>query len=456
MNRLLEESYYEDKSEEKIQYEYDLCGNRLKKRFLQRKQEDFEENSSVIEERAWYNKKNQLVKRQSEKETVFYTYDKQGNTIQEIGGQYDWTYAYNPFGQQIRSENTSGYFQENFYDGEYLRAGVKKNGSSSKFLYYQGELLSEITKKQGEKTGNRLVLGYGVVANEELNFQSHRSGQGNLHLNVDRKSFGFYHLDEQNSTAFVTGRNREIQNFYQYDAFGNIRKEKETLHNRILYTGQQYDHESNQYYLRARYYNPTLGRFTQEDVYRGDGLNLYDYCKGNPVIWYDPSGYKCEPDNGQESNQSQISNQQKNKEVEKQDKFIKNWKGEKVKIPEGHVMSPRDPSFSEKPIIESDPYTTEQKNEFLKGNSGGTKLSPHHRHQIPVRDGGVIDEIPGPGHPSGNQHTAGTPSRHPAKSIFNQEKGGNLVRSNEIKQHWKDKGKRLIEIESNVWIDPGV
>lgn len=26
-------------------------------------------------------------------------------------------------------------------------------------------------------------------------------------------------------------------------------------------------------------------------MYRGDGLNLYDYCKGNPVIWYDPSGY---------------------------------------------------------------------------------------------------------------------------------------------------------------------
>ena len=288
MNRLLEESYYEDKSEEKIQYEYDFCGNRLSKRQW-KKQGTLDTDFKT--EQAWYNQKNQLIKRQSEKETIFYTYDKQGNTIQEIGGQCDWTYAYNPFGQQIRSENTSGYFQENFYDGEYLRAGVKKQGTSSKFLYYQGELLSEITKKQGEKTGNRLILGYGVVASEELHFQSHRQGRNNVPLNVNKHSFGFYHLDEQNSTAFITGKNQEIQNFYQYDAFGNIRKEKETLHNRIFYTGQQYDHESNQYYLRARYYNPTLGRFTQEDVYRGDGLNLYDYCKGNPVVWYDSSGY---------------------------------------------------------------------------------------------------------------------------------------------------------------------
>ncbi len=29
----------------------------------------------------------------------------------------------------------------------------------------------------------------------------------------------------------------------------------------------------------------------QEDVYQGDGLNLYAYCGNNPVVYYDPSGY---------------------------------------------------------------------------------------------------------------------------------------------------------------------
>ena len=75
------------------------------------------------------------------------------------------------------------------------------------------------------------------------------------------------------------------------DAFGNLLEQKETVENRILYTGQQYDQETGQYYLRARYYNPVAGRFLQEDTYRGDGLNLYAYCANNPVVYYDPSGH---------------------------------------------------------------------------------------------------------------------------------------------------------------------
>lgn len=34
-----------------------------------------------------------------------------------------------------------------------------------------------------------------------------------------------------------------------------------------------------------------------------------------------------------------------------------------------------------------------------------------------VSHGGGIDEIPGPGHPEGNQHTGGSPNRHPNSSI---------------------------------------
>jgi len=64
------------------------------------------------------------------------------------------------------------------------------------------------------------------------------------------------------------------------------------VHNRFRYTGEQYDPLTGQYYLRARYYNPVSARFTQEDTYYGDGLNLYAYCKNNPVVYYDPSGYK--------------------------------------------------------------------------------------------------------------------------------------------------------------------
>lgn len=68
-------------------------------------------------------------------------------------------------------------------------------------------------------------------------------------------------------------------------------EEAEQIHNRIRYTGQQYDELTEQYYLRAMYYNPVLGRFSQEDVYQGDGLNLYAYCHNDPVVYFDPSGF---------------------------------------------------------------------------------------------------------------------------------------------------------------------
>ena len=64
------------------------------------------------------------------------------------------------------------------------------------------------------------------------------------------------------------------------------------LSNRLTYTGQMFDGATGQYYLRARFYHPEVGRYMQEDVYRGDGLNLYAYCANNPVMYYDPSGYK--------------------------------------------------------------------------------------------------------------------------------------------------------------------
>ncbi|MBX4262275.1 hypothetical protein KTC96_08415 [Clostridium estertheticum] len=101
----------------------------------------------------------------------------------------------------------------------------------------------------------------------------------------------YYTQDEQGSTVYITDKEQRIKNEYCYDAFGNVLDSREDVHNRITYTGQQFDGITNQYYLRARFYNPVIGRFTQKDSYRGDGLNLYAYCGSNPVVYCDPSGY---------------------------------------------------------------------------------------------------------------------------------------------------------------------
>lgn len=48
---------------------------------------------------------------------------------------------------------------------------------------------------------------------------------------------------------------------------------------------------TGQYYLRVRYYNPVIARFTQEDTYYGDGLNIYTYCRNNLILNHDPTGH---------------------------------------------------------------------------------------------------------------------------------------------------------------------
>ena len=76
---------------------------------------------------------------------------------------------------------------------------------------------------------------------------------------------------------------------YDYDAFGEEADPSTTDANPFRYVGQYFDDETGTYYLRARYYNPDNGRFSQEDPIRS-GLNWYAYCGNNPVMYVDPFG----------------------------------------------------------------------------------------------------------------------------------------------------------------------
>lgn len=87
-----------------------------------------------------------------------------------------------------------------------------------------------------------------------------------------------------------------VENAYGYDAFG-LRTTIATAGatTRHGYTGEQYDEETGLLYLRARYYDPAIGRFISVDPYLGrleepGTQNRFVYVKNNPLGFVDPLG----------------------------------------------------------------------------------------------------------------------------------------------------------------------
>jgi RHS repeat-associated protein len=152
---------------------------------------------------------------------------------------------------------------------------MEENGRLIKFLYNEDrEVVAEETSNG---TITRYIRGLGIISSDS----------------EEAKTYYHYVSDEQGSITHVLSEDAEILNHYSYDAFGNIIEKTEKVENRFCYNGEMLDPVTQQYYLRARFYNPVIGRFTQEDTYYGDGLKLYQYCQANPVGYVDPSGHNC-------------------------------------------------------------------------------------------------------------------------------------------------------------------
>jgi len=86
-----------------------------------------------------------------------------------------------------------------------------------------------------------------------------------------------------------------VSESYNYDAYGNLIAGNGS-ENPYLFAGEQRNVETGLDYLRARYYDPTLGRFISRDAYQGSlddpmSQHKYQYAHANPVVNTDPSGY---------------------------------------------------------------------------------------------------------------------------------------------------------------------
>ena len=79
---------------------------------------------------------------------------------------------------------------------------------------------------------------------------------------------------------------------YSYTPYGELRSATSNATitaNSVRYAGGYWDSSVNLYRLGARYYDPTIGRFTQYDP-SGQEANPYAYAANNPINKSDPTG----------------------------------------------------------------------------------------------------------------------------------------------------------------------
>lgn len=112
----------------------------------------------------------------------------------------------------------------------------------------------------------------------------------------------FYQKNQVGSITAITDEKGKLLKEYEYDEFGKVYErptkqdfwmpwKKSSLENTRLFTGREYDRETNLYYYRARYYSADLGRFLNRDpIGTRDNINLYAYVGNNPVGYTDGMG----------------------------------------------------------------------------------------------------------------------------------------------------------------------
>ena len=198
------------------------------------------------------------------------------------------TFSYDNEGQQSRKSGTAYVFDDAhrlkqigsntqfFYDGANNRLRVTRSGTTTRYIY----------------DANHNLLAEANNSNQIQTFYIHGAG---LMAMVQGNNLYTYHYDATGNTVALTNPSQNIINAYSYSSYGLIANESETIPQPFKYVGQfgvMYEPSHNIYYMRARYYDPEIGRFISEDPigFGGGDVNLYAYVSGNPITGIDPSG----------------------------------------------------------------------------------------------------------------------------------------------------------------------
>jgi RHS repeat-associated protein len=205
-----------------------------------------------------------------------YTYDHNGNTTSKMDStgttQYTWD-----FENRLTSVTLPGTGGTVSFKYDPLGRRIYKSSSSATSIFaYDGDNLIEETNSSGAVVARYAQQGLNI--DEPLAML--RGGTSS-----------YYQLDGLKSVTSLSTMAGALAQTYTFDSFGRQTASSGSLTNPFQYTGRESDIETNLYFLRARYYDATIGRFLSEDpiAFKG-GMDFYRYVRNNPVMHRDPMG----------------------------------------------------------------------------------------------------------------------------------------------------------------------
>jgi RHS repeat-associated protein len=264
-----------------------------------------------------YNRLSQRIETLSTDTTDFYTYNVADQLVERV--RKDTTT------QTILEEESFSYNEVGELISRTLTIG--QTDATTQYAYEVGGKLKQVTLPDSstvtyayDALGNRIRK---LSSSLDIHYQySQGACRREIHKDpatqntlrtITYHPWGMNILENQTSTDYyfitdfrgwvwgLTDDSGTIVESYNYDPFGKILAGSLLSHARFLSGAHegQWDADTGLYYLGARFYDPSLGRFIQEDAIEGSAdlpasQNRYVYCQNDPVALIDPTGYSPE------------------------------------------------------------------------------------------------------------------------------------------------------------------